>query len=69
MPESLLYGVCGALLAHIPGDEQSARIRALIREKGVSCLNELTGMTVPAAVRARIESLLPQVQEKFAARR
>ena len=69
MPESLLYGVCGALLAHIPGDEQSARIRALIRQKGVSCLDELTGMTVPAAVRARIESLLPQVQEEFAAPR
>ncbi len=67
-PEHLLYGVCGALLARIPGDGQSERITALIREKGVSCLDEITGMTVPAGVRSRIETLLPKVQREFAPR-
>jgi mannitol-1-phosphate 5-dehydrogenase len=68
LPEFLLYGVCGALIARIPGDEQSSRIGELIRQRGVSCLDELTGMTVPSAVRERIESLLPRVREEFAAR-
>jgi mannitol-1-phosphate 5-dehydrogenase len=68
LPEFLLYGVCGALIARIPGDEQSSRIGELIRQRGVSCLDELTGMTVPPAVRERIESLLPRVREEFAAR-
>jgi len=69
MPESLLYGVCGALLARIPGDEQSARIGSLLRRKGVSCLDELTGINVPAAVLEKIELLLPRVREEFAARK
>ena len=67
-PEFLLYGVCGALLSRIPGDEQSERIRALIQEKGVSCLDEITGTTIPAAVRDRIETLLPKVQTELAPR-
>jgi len=67
-PDFLLYGVCGALLARIPGDEQSARIQERLLKDGVSCLDELTGQTVPAAVRERIASLLPRVQAGFAAR-
>jgi mannitol-1-phosphate 5-dehydrogenase len=66
MPEFLLYGVCGALLARIPGDEQSALIQSKIQTEGLSCLDELAGFAVPAAVRARIASLLPRVQEEFA---
>jgi mannitol-1-phosphate 5-dehydrogenase len=65
-PDFLLYGVCAALLARIPGDEQSATIQDRMQKKGVSCLDELTGQTVPAAVLERIESLLPRVRAGFA---
>ena len=36
-----------------------------MREKGLSCLEELTGIPVPAAVRSRLEALLPVVQQRF----
>ncbi len=65
-PEHLLYGVCGALLARIPGDEQSRRIASLLDQKGVACLEEITGRPVPRAVLTRIEAMLPVVRERFA---
>jgi mannitol-1-phosphate 5-dehydrogenase len=64
-PEWLLYGLCAALLSRIPGDEQSARIAGLLEEKGVSCLDELSGMTVPAAVLSRVDALLPRIRKEF----
>jgi mannitol-1-phosphate 5-dehydrogenase len=66
MPDFLLYGVCAALIARIPGDAQSARIQERMRKEGLSSLDGLTGQTVPAAVRERIESLLPRVRAEFA---
>jgi mannitol-1-phosphate 5-dehydrogenase len=67
-PEHLLYGVCGALLSRIPGDEQSERITALFAQKGAACLPELSGAAVPAAVIDRVEALLPLVRAQFAPR-
>ncbi len=67
-PQWLLYGLCAALLSRIPGDAQSAEIERLMKEKGVSCLDELSGMSVPTDVLSRIEALLPSVREEFAAR-
>jgi mannitol-1-phosphate 5-dehydrogenase len=68
-PQSLLYGVCAALLSRIPGDEQSAEIGRLVEAKGVSCLNELSGMVVPGEVLSRIDALLPRVREQFSAKK
>jgi mannitol-1-phosphate 5-dehydrogenase len=67
-PEWLLYGLCAALLARIPGDEQSARIGRLLDQEGVSCLNELSGMEVPATVLSRIDALLPRIRHEFSRR-
>jgi mannitol-1-phosphate 5-dehydrogenase len=64
-PQWLLYGLCAALLSRIPGDAQSEQVGKLLSEKGVSCLGELSGMTVPHEVLARIESLLPLVRGEF----
>jgi len=64
-PEFLLYGVCAALLSRIPGDAQSEQVAAQMKEKGVSCLEEITGVPVPASVRSRVESLLPVVRAQF----
>jgi mannitol-1-phosphate 5-dehydrogenase len=68
-PQSLLYGVCAALLSRIPGDEQSAEIGRLLEAKGISCLNELSGMVVPEEVLSRVDALLPRVREEFSAKR
>lgn len=64
-PEHLLYGVCAALLAQIPGDEQSARIRGLVRVKGAACLPEIVGAPVDPRVQARVGTLLPEIQRRF----
>ncbi len=64
-PEHLLYGVCAALLARIPGDEQSARIRRRMQEQGPACLPEIVGAPVDPRVQARVASLLPELQRRF----
>jgi len=65
VPEYLLHGVCAALLARIPGDQQSARIQELMKEKGPACLPEIVGAQVHPAVMARVTSLLPEVRRRF----
>jgi mannitol-1-phosphate 5-dehydrogenase len=65
-PEHILAGVCGALLARIPGDGQSERIASLLERKGIACLDEITGSAVAGPVRARIEAMLPVVRARFA---
>jgi mannitol-1-phosphate 5-dehydrogenase len=64
-PEYLLYGVCAALLARIPADEQSARIEKLMKAKGPACLPEIVGGPVHPDVMARVASLLPEVRRRF----
>jgi mannitol-1-phosphate 5-dehydrogenase len=64
-PQWLLYGLCAALLSRIPGDTQSAEIERLLRDKGVSCLHELSGMAVPEGMLASINALLPRVRQEF----
>jgi mannitol-1-phosphate 5-dehydrogenase len=64
-PEHLLYGVCAALLARIPGDEQSARIHELMEDNGPECLPEIVGAQVHPDVMARVTSLLPEVRRRF----
>jgi mannitol-1-phosphate 5-dehydrogenase len=64
-PDAILAGVCGALLARIPGDEQSRRIAELVRTRGAACLEELVGGPAPPTVLARIEAMLPVVRARF----
>jgi len=64
-PDFLLYGVCGALLSRIPGDEQSARIRNLMDGKGAACLPEIVGAPVHPEVMSRVMSLLPVIRARF----
>jgi len=60
-PQYLLYGLCAALLARIPGDEQSARIASL-------SLPEIAGTAVPEEILSRVEALLTVVRERFGGR-
>lgn len=64
-PDAILAGVCGALLARIPGDEQSLRIAEMMKAKGAACLEDLTGGPVERGVLARIEEMLPAVKARF----
>ncbi len=66
-PESLLYGVCAALLARIPGDAQSEEIASLLDAHGASCLVQITGAPVADAVLSRVQALLPVVRARFSA--
>jgi len=65
VPEYLLYGVCAALLARIPGDEQSRRVEELMKALGPTCLPEIVGAAVDARVLNRVSSLLPQIRRRF----
>ena len=67
-PEYLLYGLCAALLAEIPGDDQSQTIRTLLRERGVGAVLAELKVVVPERVTARIATLLPVVTEQFVRR-
>lgn len=60
-PQYLLYGLCAALLARIPGDEQSERIAS-------QSLPEIAGAAVPEEILSRVEALLTVVRESFGGR-
>jgi len=64
-PQYLLYGLCGALLADVPGDAASQTIRRTLERHGLKALLEELHVSVPAQLVQSIERLLPHVQEKF----
>ena len=64
-PDNVLLGVCGALLARIPGDEQSQRIAGLLAQQGARCLEEIVGSPLPPALISRVDELLPVVRARF----
>jgi len=65
-PRFLLYGVCAALLADIPGDAESRELRRLVAAGGVRrVLTELLG-EAPTSLVSGIETLLPRIQAQFA---
>jgi mannitol-1-phosphate 5-dehydrogenase len=67
-PHYLLYGVCGALLAELPGDAESLQLRQILNAGGVRrVLLHLLG-EAPESLVACIEELLPQVKSQFVRR-
>lgn len=64
-PEFLLYGVCAALLARIPGDSQSERIAGMVGSKGASSLIEISASSAASKLLPRVEALIPVVRATF----
>ncbi len=64
-PEFLLYGICAAMIAEIPGDFQSKRIKKIITKGGVRKLISELNVDIPEKLIEKIESLLPKVKASF----
>ena len=64
-PDYILHGLCAALLADVPGDAESARLRRLMEAGGVRKVLQALEVRIPAEVLHKIESLLPSIREAF----
>jgi mannitol-1-phosphate 5-dehydrogenase len=62
-PDHVLRGLCAALLADVPGDSESARLRQLLQEGGVRRVLQAVEVHLPDEVVRKIESLLPAVRQ------